>query len=161
MIPGSFPGKLINTPLNIIYCYIKLEGWIIQINLENYFLRTLVLVVGMSLTMIAVALGIIYLFETGLPMPAPLILLIFAVLFILGTTFLEARGAVHPWSLIGGAVSSIAITFIVTAITGGILYAATGGLSAIHFETVLYSISACMIVSMITLNFAHYKLQYI
>jgi hypothetical protein len=34
-----------------------LEGWIIQINLENYFLRTLVIVVGMSLAMIAVALG--------------------------------------------------------------------------------------------------------
>jgi len=138
-----------------------LEGWIIQINLENYFLRTLVLVVGMSLAMIAVALGIIYLFETGLPMPAPLILLIFAVLFILGTTIFEGRGAVHPWSLIGGAVSSIAVTFIVMSIIGGILYAVTGGLSAIPLETVLYSLSACMIVSMVTLKFAYYKLQYI
>ena len=138
-----------------------MEGWIIQINLENYFLRTLVIVVGMSLAMIAVALGIIYLFETGLPMPAPLIFLIFAVLFILGTTFFEGRGAVHPWSLIGGAVSSIAITFIVTSIVGGILYAVTGGLSAIPVETVLYSLSACMVVSMVTLNFAYYKLQYI
>ena len=117
--------------------------------------------VGMSLTMIAVALGIIYMFETGMPMPTPLIFLIFAVLFILGTTFFEGRGAVHPWSLIGGAVSSIAITFIVMSITGGILYAATGGLSAIPVETVVYSLSACMIVSMVTLNFAYYKLQYI
>ncbi len=117
--------------------------------------------VGMSLAMISVALGIIYLFETGLPMPAPLIFLIFAVLFIVSTTFLESRGAVHPWSLIGGAVSSIAITFIITSITGGILYAATGGLSAISLGTVLYSLSACLIVSMVTLNFAHYKLQYI
>lgn len=138
-----------------------MEGWIIQINLENYFLRTLVLVVGMSLTMIAVALGIIYLFETGMPMPAPLIFLIFAVLFIIGTTFFEGRGAVHPWSLIGGAVSSIAVTFIVTSIIGGILYVATGGLSAIPVETVVYSLAACMIVSMVTLNFASYKLQYI
>jgi lysylphosphatidylglycerol synthetase-like protein (DUF2156 family) len=138
-----------------------LEGWIIQINLENYFLRTLVIVVGMSLTMIAVALGIINLFETGLPMSAPLIFLIFAVLFIMGTTFFEGRGAVHPWSLIGGAISSMAVTFIIMCITGGILYAATGGLSTIPFETVVYSISACMIVSMVTLNFAYYKLQYI
>lgn len=138
-----------------------MEGWIIQINLENYFLRTLVLVVGMSLTMIAVALGIIYLFETGMPMPTPLIFLIFAVLFIIGTTFFEGRGAVHPWSLIGGAVSSIAVTFIVTSIIGGILYVATGGLSAIPVETVVYSLAACMIVSMVTLNFASYKLQYI
>jgi hypothetical protein len=138
-----------------------LEGWNIQINLENYFLRTLVIVVGMSLTMITVALGIIYLFEKGLPMPTPLIFLIFAVSFIIGTTFFESRGAVHPWSLIGGAVSSIAVTFIVTSITGGILYVATGSLSGIPVETVLYSLSACMIVSMVTLNFAHYKLQYI
>jgi hypothetical protein len=138
-----------------------MEGWIIQINLENYFLRTLLIVVGMSLIMIAVALGIIYLFESGLPMSAPLIFLIFAVLFIMCTTFLEGRGAVHPWSLIGGAISSLAITFIVTCIIGGILYAATGGLSSIPIETVLYSLSACMIVSMITLKFAYYKLQYI
>ena len=138
-----------------------MEGWIIQINLENYFLRTLVIVVGMSLAMIAVALGIIYLFETGLPMPAPLIFLLFAVLFILGTTIFEGRGAVHPWSLIGGAISSIAVTFIVMSIIGGILYAVTGGLSAIPPETILYSLSACMIVSMVTLKFAYYKLQYI
>jgi len=117
-------------------------------------------VVGMSLGMIAVALGIIYMFETGLPMPAPLILLIFAVLFILGTTIFEGRGAVHPWSLIGGAISSIAATFIVMSIIGGILYAVTGGLSAIPPETILYSLSACMIVSMVTLKFAYYKLQY-
>jgi len=117
-------------------------------------------VVGMSLAMISVALGIIYLFETGLPMPAALIFLILAVLFILGTTFFEGRGAVHPWSLIGGAVSSIAVTFIVISIVGGILYVVTGGVSAIHPETILYSLSACMIVSMVTLKFASYKLQY-
>lgn len=115
----------------------------------------------MSITMIAVALGIIYLFEIGLPLPAPLIFLIFATVFTLGTTFFERRGAEHPWSLIGGAVASVAITFIVISISGGILYVAMGGLSSIPMDTVLYSLSACMIVSMITLNMASYKLQYI
>jgi len=124
-------------------------------------LQTLATVLGMSLTMIAVALGIIYLFDTGLPLPAPVILLVFAIGFILGSVFFERRGAEHPWSLVGGAIASMGITFLVISIVGGILFVATGNLSSIPVDTVLYSLSACMIVSMVTLNFASYKLQYI
>ena len=115
----------------------------------------------MSLTMIAVALGIIYLFDTGLPLPAPVILLVFAIGFILGSVFFERRGAEHPWSLVGGAIASMGMTFLVISIVGGVLFVATGNLSYIPVDTVLYSLSACMIVSMVTLNFASYKLQYI
>ncbi len=124
-------------------------------------MQTLATVLGMSLTMIAVALGIIYLFDTGLPLPAPVILLVFAIGFILGSVFFERRGAEHPWSLVGGAIASMGMTFLVISIVGGILFVATGNLSAIPVDTVLYSLSACMIVSMVTLNFASYKLQYI
>ncbi|MCL7474424.1 MAG: heat-shock protein [Methanosarcinales archaeon] len=115
----------------------------------------------MSLTMIAVALGIIYLFDTGLPLPAPVILLIFAIGFTLGSVFFERRGAEHPWSLVGGALASTGMTFLAISIVGGILFIANGSLSTIPVDTVLYSLSACMIVSMVTLNFASYKLQYI
>ncbi|MDF1556773.1 MAG: heat-shock protein [ANME-2 cluster archaeon] len=115
----------------------------------------------MSVTMIAVALGIIYLFDTGLPLPSAVLFLIFALGFILGSVFFERRGAEHPWSLIGGAIASLGITFVVMSIVGGILFIANGGLNTIPMDTVLYSLSACMIVSMITLNFASYKLQYI
>jgi len=124
-------------------------------------LRTLATVLGMSLTMIAVALGIIYLFDTGLPLPAPVILLIFAIGFTLGSVFFERRGAEHPWSLVGGALASTGMTFLAISIVGGILFIANGSLSTIPVDTVLYSLSACMIVSMVTLNFASYKLQYI
>ncbi len=124
-------------------------------------MQTLATVLGMSLTMIAVALGIIYLFDTGLPLPAPVILLVFAIGFILGSVFFERRGAEHPWSLVGGAIASMGMTFLVISIVGGILFVATGNLSTIPVDTVLYSLSACMIVSMVTLNFASYKLQYI
>lgn len=124
-------------------------------------MQTLATVLGMSLTMIAVALGIIYLFDTGLPLPAPVILLIFAIGFTLGSVFFERRGAEHPWSLIGGGIASTGMTFLVISVIGGILFVAHGGLSTIPVDTVLYSLSACMIVSMVTLNFASYKLQYI
>ena len=124
-------------------------------------MQTLATVMGMSLTMIAVALGIIYLFDTGLPLPAPVILLVFAIGFILGSVFFERRGAEHPWSLVGGAIASMGMTFLVISIVGGVLFVATGNLSYIPVDTVLYSLSACMIVSMVTLNFASYKLQYI
>ena len=129
--------------------------------MDNYFLQTLATVLGMSLIMIAVALGIIYLFDIGLPLPAPVILLVFAIGFTLGSVFFERRGAEHPWSLIGGALASMGITFLVMSIVGGILFVVNDGLSTIPTDTVLYSLSACMIVSMVTLNFASYKLQYI
>ena len=115
----------------------------------------------MSLTMIAVALGIIYLFDIGLPLPAPVILLVFAIGFILGSVFFERRGAEHPWSLVGGAIASMGLTFLVISIVGGILFVASGGLDTIPKDTLLYSLSACLIVNMVTLNFASYKLQYI
>ncbi|MCK4937249.1 MAG: heat-shock protein [Methanosarcinales archaeon] len=118
-------------------------------------------VLGMSLIMIAVALGIIYLFDIGLPLPAPVILLVFAIGFTLGSVFFERRGAEHPWSLIGGALASMGITFLVMSIVGGILFVVNDGLSTIPTDTVLYSLSACIIISMVTLNFASYKLQYI
>lgn len=137
-----------------------MEGWIIHKSLDKHFLQIMAVVVGMSFTIITVALGIMYLFETGLPMPAPFIILIFATGFILGNVFLERRGAEYPWSLVGGAIASTILTFIVISLTGGILYVATGGLSAFSLDTVIYSISACMIISMVTLNLASYKLQY-
>ena len=121
----------------------------------------MVTVLGMSLIIISVALGIIYLIEIGLSMPTPFVFLIFAIFFTLGTVFFEQRGAIHPWSLVGGAISSLCITFVIISIFGGIRYVASGGLSDIAMDTVLYSLSACIIVSMITLNFAAYKLQYI
>ncbi len=129
--------------------------------MDNYFLQTLATVLGMSLIMIAVALGIIYLFDIGLPLPAPVILLVFAIGFTLGSVFFERRGAEHPWSLIGGALASMGITFLVMSIVGGILFVVNDGLSTIPTDTVLYSLSACIIISMVTLNFASYKLQYI
>jgi hypothetical protein len=111
--------------------------------------------------MILVALGIVYLFEKGLSLPASIILLIFAVFFALGTVFFDKRGAIYPWSLVGGAIASTAITFLIMSAIGGIFYMTSGGLSAIHLNTILYSLSACMIISVITLNLASYKLQYI
>ena len=142
----------------------KPEGWIIRVNLDyldNYFIKTLATVTGMSLIMILVALGIVYLFDKGLSLPASVILLIFAVFFTLGTVFFEKRGAIYPWSLVGGAIASTGITFLIMSAIGGIFYMASGGLSAIHLNTILYSLSACMIISVITLNLASYKLQYI
>jgi hypothetical protein len=42
-----------------------------------------------------------------------------------------------------------------------LIFITSGGLSNIPINTLLYSMSVCMIVSMISLNLASYKLQYI
>ncbi|MCD4843686.1 MAG: heat-shock protein [Methanosarcinales archaeon] len=115
----------------------------------------------MSITIIIVALGIISLFDSGISLPMPVVLLIFAVFFTLCTVFFQHRGAEYPWSLVGGAAGSLGITFVISSIIGGLIFITSGGLSSIPFNTLLYSISTCMIVSMISLNLVSYKLHYI
>ncbi len=115
----------------------------------------------MSITIIIIAMGIISLFENGISLPTSVVLLIFAILFTVCTVFFQHRGAEYPWSLVGGAAGSMILTFVISSIIGGLIFITSGGLSNIPINTLLYSMSVCMIVSMISLNLASYKLQYI
>ena len=126
---------------------------------SNDFTRALGVVVAMALVMISVAYGIEYMFEGFNPLPAYVIIFVFAIMFVVASVFFEKRGAEYPWFLIGGGIASACLVFIITASIGGIRYVLEIGIyGALSIETVLYSLSICMILSMILLSLLRHKL---
>ena len=114
----------------------------------------------MAFIMVSVAYGITYIFNID-PYPVPLhyVLFIFAIGFVIFSVFFEKeRGAIYPWSLMGGAIASAIFTFIVTAAIGGIRYIMKEGFTVLGTDKWLYSLSISIILSMILLNLAKHKL---
>jgi hypothetical protein len=125
-----------------------------DIKLEsNDFVKILGIVAGMAFVMISVAYGITYIFEDGsikLPIALHYILFIFSIGFVLFSIFFEKEiGAVYPRELIGGALASACLTFIITSAIGGMEYILENGLSRLGIDTVLYAFSISMILSLI------------
>jgi len=118
------------------------------------FIKVLSIVIGIAVVMmIAVVYGIKYIQKINpYPVQPYIILLMFAIGFVLASVFYEKRGALYPWLLVGGAVTSLGVVFIITAIIGGIRYVLEKGFTDLGIDTVLYSLSICIILSMILYN---------
>ncbi len=138
--------------------YFLFQRDIIEIK-SNDFVRVLATVGGMAFIMISTAYGISYIVEIdSYPLPPYYILFIFAIGFVIASVFFEKRGAVYPWSLVGGAIASACIAFIITASIGGIRYVWGKGLGGLSTDTVFYALSISIILSMILFNLARHKL---
>ncbi len=131
-----------------------------DIKLEsNDFVKILGIVAGMAFIMVSVAYGITYIMESNsFPLPPYLILFIFSIGFVIASVFFEKRGAVFPWSLVGGAIASACLAFIITASIGGMRYIWVKGLGGLSTDTTFYALSICIILSMVLLNLARHKL---
>ncbi len=126
---------------------------------SNEFVKILGIVAGMAVVMISVAYGITYMMEIDYsPLPPYLILFIFSIGFVLTSVFFEKRGAIFPWSLVGGAIASACVAFIITAAVGGIKYVEIKGLGGLSADTTIYALSICIILSMVLLNLARHRL---
>ncbi len=116
----------------------------------------------MAFIMVSVAYGISYIFVNGsirFPIQPYYILFIFAIGFVVFSVFLEKeRDAVYPYSLLGGAILSAILSFIIIAAIGGMRYISDNGFKVLGTETWIYSISICIILSMILFNIAKNKL---
>lgn len=121
------------------------------------FRRVLSIVMGIAVVMmLAVVYGINYIQKINpYPIVPYVILLMFAIGFVLSSVFYEKRGALYPWLLVGGAVTSLGVVFIITALIGGIRYVLEKGFTGLGTDTVLYSLSICIILSMILYNQYH------
>ncbi len=116
--------------------------------------RVLSIVLGLALLMmISMVYGINYFLKIdSFPIPPYVIFLIFTIVFVICSVFYEKRGAVYPWFILGSAVASACLTFVITAIIGGLKYIMRNGFQAIGIDTVFYSLSICIILSMILFN---------
>jgi len=115
------------------------------------FTRVLSIVMGIAiLMMITVVYGINYIIKINpFPLKPYVLLFIFAIVFVLASVSYEKRGALYPWFLLGGAVASACFVFIITAIIGGLRYVFEKGFTGLGTDTVFYSLSICIILSMI------------
>jgi hypothetical protein len=127
---------------------------------SNDFVKVLAIVVGMASVMVSVAYGITYILEIN-PYPVPLhyIFFLFAIGFVVFSVYFERnRGAIYPWSLMGGAIVSAIVSFILTAAIGGLLYISEKGFTVLGTDSWFYALSICIILSMILFNLAKNKL---
>ena len=127
---------------------------------SNDFVKVLAIVVGMASVMVSVAYGITYILEIN-PYPVPLhyIFFLFTIGFVVFSVYFERdRGAIYPWSLMGGAIVSAIVSFILTAAIGGLLYISEKGFTVLGTDSWFYALSICIILSMILFNLAKNKL---
>ncbi len=129
---------------------------------SNDFTRVLTTVAVMAFVMISVAYGITYIFEDGsikYPIAPQYILFVFSIGFVIFSVFFEkVRDAVYPYSLLGGAIASVIITFVITAAIGGMYFIWDNGFKVLSSDTWVYSLSICIILSMVLFNLAKHKL---
>ncbi|UZE92063.1 MAG: heat-shock protein [Methanosarcinales archaeon] len=110
----------------------------------------------MALVMLGIAFGVLYLFESGLPIHPALVLMIGAFSFIIGSVFFDAKGASQLRSLIGGGVIAISSAFIITAIIGSIMYCIGGKLPG--WEIMVSSLAVCMVASAVIIQLMIHEL---
>lgn len=120
--------------------------------MTNIMIQKLISVMALSTALLLFILGIVNIKNTGLPITASVIAIMFAIGFVVGTLFTDSRNGVYPWTLIGGIIIATTVTVIITCIHSGIAFSITGGLFKINTDMLIYSYSACMIFSVIALN---------
>lgn len=125
-------------------------------NHDQNLTQKLGLVMGISIIMLLIALGVVHIRNSGIPLPGPIIMLMFAMCFITGTIYLEHRGGEFPWILLGGGLMAVTVSVIVTCVFSGIVFVVTGKILDVPWEDLAYSLSVCMIVSVIALNVIPY-----
>lgn len=124
----------------------------------NVMAIKLALVIALSTTTLMFFIGIVNIKNTGLPISISVIVIMFAIGFVVGTLLSENRNGVYPWTLMGGLIIAVISTVVITCVFSGIMFSVTGGLFKIDTDLLINSFSTCMIFSVVALNIAYNKL---
>jgi hypothetical protein len=119
-----------------------------ELRMENYFLKAFVASGLLALMIMVLAMGLIYLFRYGTPLPTPVILILAAISFVMSASFFERYevGSIM-WSLL----VSLIVTLIMTLISGGIVY--FGSINRLGWEELVSGLAVSMIVATTLLNY--------
>jgi hypothetical protein len=119
-----------------------------EFRIENYFIKAFIASTLLALMIMVIALGLIYLFRFGPPIPPSMILVMTAVSFVLSASFFERY---EVGSIMWSTLVSLIITFLLTLVSGGVIYFLS--VNSLSWEEFLSSLAACTIVSMALLNY--------
>ncbi|MEA1945513.1 MAG: heat-shock protein [Euryarchaeota archaeon] len=121
--------------------------------IENKFTRALGISIILALGMISIVFGAIHLFAAReISVPLPVLLMAFAVVFVLGSVFFEERGADRIGALIGGGVTAMVLSLVLILICGGVLHLLTQGMET-GIDRIVSMLAVCMVIGMAAFNY--------
>lgn len=128
------------------------------ISSNNPVTQALVVYITMAIFMICVGLGIMNIISTRtIPISYAILLLIFAILFIVGSVFFENKGAEHVGSLIGGGIVALIVTFAIVAFISGLYAAVHGEINKIGWEGIITGLAMGMIASLVIIKLVQHN----
>ncbi len=119
-----------------------------ELRAENYFLKAFMASGLLALVIIVQAMGLMYLFNYGTPIPNSMVLILAAICFVLSASFFERY---EVGSIMWSMLVSLIVTFILTLISGGIIY--LGTMNRPGWEELISGMAVCMIVATSLLNY--------
>ena len=120
-----------------------------ELRVENYFLRAFIGSVLLALLIMALAMGLIYLFKFGrTPLPTSIILILAAISFVISASFFERY---EVGSIMWSMLVSLIVTLILVLISGGVAY--LGSMNRLGWEELLSGMAVSMIVATTLLNY--------
>jgi hypothetical protein len=121
---------------------------LMELRMDNYFLKAFVASGLLAVVIIVLAMGLIYIFRYGTPLPTPVVLIMAAISFVLSASFFERY---EVGSIMWSMLVSLIITLTLTLISGGFVY--FGSPNHVGWEELLSGLAICMIVSTTLLNY--------
>ncbi|MCD1293607.1 hypothetical protein CUJ83_01165 [Methanocella sp. CWC-04] len=119
---------------------------------QNQLARAFLTSFAMSLTMMLMAFGFMYLFDPNsaheLPVSTAIILVVFALSFIASAVLLERSGMAQAPALIGGAAIAMGLTMFLVSIMCGVFYLYDGMLE-LETDTLITGFAVCLILSVV------------
>ncbi|MDV0445693.1 hypothetical protein MmiAt1_12870 [Methanimicrococcus sp. At1] len=121
---------------------------------KNNYLRTFLLSLAMSLFMVFSLYGLYGMIaERTIPIHAAIALLIFAVLFVVGYEFFNARFVRKTTALVVGFLAAFCLTILILALVEFAMMAFAGTITDIGWEKFVVAVAFCLIVSVIILKY--------
>ncbi|MCK4652779.1 MAG: hypothetical protein KAT13_06815, partial [Methanosarcinales archaeon] len=108
--------------------------------------------------MVSATFGVISLFaKGGNPVPLPVLLIVFAIVFVTGSVFFEERGADRIGAMVGGSIAAATVSLVMVLICGGVLYLLENGMQT-GIDRVVSMLAVCMVLGMVTFNYITHHL---
>src|SRR5512136_205057 len=90
-----------------------------ELRMENYFLKAFMASGLLALVIMVQAMGLIYLFNHGTPLPNSMMLILAAICFVLSASFFERY---EVGSIMWSMLVSLIVTLMLTLLSGGVIY---------------------------------------
>ena len=127
--------------------------------LDNKFTKALGISVVIALGMVSATFGVVSLFaKCGNPVPLPVLLIVFAIVFVTGSVFFEERGADRIGAMVGGGIAAAMVSLVMVLICGGVVYLLAHGTET-GVDKIASMLAICMVIGMVAFNYSTHQMR--